>query len=100
LISVLGHEHELGSSFRLTLNPETPEELVLLDIPRWDFDWQFNYYPVENITLKPGDLMRIECSWDRSLRDPELEPAYVLWADGTDDEMCFATATVREGSGS
>ncbi len=96
IISVLGHEHELGHSFKLTLNPGTPDEQVLLDIPRWEFGWQFNYYPIDEIMVKPGDWVRIECSWDRTLRDPELEPAYVLWADGTDDEMCFGTMTVRE----
>ena len=69
---------------------------MLLDIPRWEFGWQFNYYPIDEIMVKPGDWVRIECSWDRTLRDPELEPAYVLWADGTDDEMCFGTMTVRE----
>ena len=79
----------------MTLNPETEAERVLLDIPRWDFDWQLNYYPVEDIELEPGDIVRIECSWDRNLRDPSLEPAWVLWADGTNDEMCFATITVR-----
>ena len=98
IVSVLGHEHELGASFRMTLNPETEAERVLLDIPRWDFDWQLNYYPVEDIELEPGDIVRIECSWDRNLRDPSLEPAWVLWADGTNDEMCFSTILVREHS--
>ena len=79
----------------MTLNPDTPQELVLLDIPEWDFQWQFNYEPVEEIIIGSSDVVRIECSWDRSLRDPELEPAYVLWADGTDDEMCFATIITR-----
>jgi hypothetical protein len=96
IVSVLGHEHELGKSFRMTLNPGSAEELVLLDIPRWDFSWQLNYHPREEIVVGPGDSVLIECSWDRSLRDAELEPAYVLWADGTDDEMCFATMTVRQ----
>ncbi len=95
IVSVLGHEHELGRTFRMTLNPDTPEERILLDIPQWDFDWQYNYIPAEEIVLEPGDWVRIECSWDRSLRDPELEPAYVFWADGTDDEMCFSTIVTR-----
>ncbi len=95
LVGVLGHEHEIGASFRMTLNPDTPEELVLLDIPRWDFDWQFNYVPLDDIRVEPSDIVRIECAWDRSLRRPDLEPAYVLWADGTNDEMCFSTITVR-----
>ena len=95
IVSVLGHEHELGASFRMTLNPGDDDEVVLLDIPKWDFDWQLNYYPVEDIDLSPSDIVRVECSWDRSLRDPTLEPSYVLWADGTNDEMCFSTITVR-----
>ena len=97
LLNVFGHMHELGSSFRMTLNPGEPDELVLLDIPRWDFDWQLLYEPLEDIEVSAGDWLRIECTWDRSLRDPTLEPAYVLWADGTDDEMCFATATIKPG---
>lgn len=95
IISIFGHEHELGTSFRFTLNPDTAEEVVLLDIAEWDFDWQLNYEPVESIVLAPNDVIRMECSWDRALRDPELEPAYIVWADGTDDEMCFASMVTR-----
>ncbi|MDH3606187.1 MAG: cytochrome c [Acidimicrobiia bacterium] len=98
IISVLGHMHELGRSFRMTLNPDEADEQILLDIPDWTFDWQFNYNLAEEITVEQGDTIRIECSWDRSLRDPDLEPAYVLWADGTDDEMCFATVSTYESS--
>jgi hypothetical protein len=95
IISVLGHMHELGKSFRMTLNPGRADEMILLDIPTWDFEWQFNYELAADIALEAGDEIRIECTWDRSLRDDELEPAYVLWADGTDDEMCFATVVMR-----
>ena len=95
IISVLGHEHEIGATFRMTLNPGASDERILLDIPTWSFDWQYNYEPAEPISVKPGDTVLIECSWDRSLRDPDLEPSYILWADGTNDEMCFSTMTVR-----
>ncbi len=95
IVSIFGHEHELGSAVRLTLNPDTPEERILLDIPKWSFDWQYNYYPVESIVLDRDDTLRIECEWDRSLRDPKLEPSYVLWANGTNDEMCFWSITTR-----
>ncbi len=95
IVSVFGHEHEIGASIRLTLNPDTADEVVLLDIPKWDFDWQFIYEPVDSIVIERSDTIRVECTWDRALRDPELEPAYVLWADGTDDEMCFSTIVTR-----
>ena len=95
IVSVFGHEHEIGASFKMTLNPDTPEELVLLDIPVWDFDWQLIYEPTDSIVIDSGDTIRIECTWDRALRDPLLEPAYVLWADGTNDEMCFSSVVTR-----
>ena len=89
IVSVLGHQHGIGTTFRMTLNPDTPKERILLDIPKWDFEWQFNYDPIEEISIKPSDIIRLECTWDRSLRPPDIEPRYVLWADGSDDEMCF-----------
>ncbi|HYI62140.1 MAG TPA: YceI family protein [Acidimicrobiales bacterium] len=93
IIDVLGHMHELGRSFRMTLNPGTPGEKVLLDIPTWNFDWQLNYQPVEEIRVEEGDTLRIECTWDRGLRYDE-EPKYLLFAEGTEDEMCFSTYTL------
>ncbi len=93
IVDVLGHMHELGESFRMTLNPGTDEEKVLLDIPTWNFDWQLNYQPVEEVRIEEGDVLRIECTWDRGLRhDPE--PRYLLFAEGTQDEMCFSTYTL------
>ncbi len=95
IVSVWAHMHELGSSYRMTLNPGTPEETVLLDIPKWDFDWQLNYSPVDDVVLDADDVIRVECSWDRSLMDPDAEPRYVLWAEGTDDEMCYSQIVTR-----
>ena len=46
----------------MTLNPDTPEELVLLDIPVWDFDWQLIYEPTDSIIIDYGDTIRIECT--------------------------------------
>lgn len=93
IVDVLGHMHELGQSFRMTLNPGTDDEKVLLDIPTWNFDWQLNYQPVDEVRVEEGDTLRIECTWDRGLRhDPE--PRYILFAEGTEDEMCFSTYTL------
>ncbi|RMH75340.1 MAG: hypothetical protein D6683_11470 [Actinomyces sp.] len=92
LIGVLGHMHEYGSAFRMTLNPDTPDETVLLDIPVWSFEWQFTYRLADPIEIGPGDTVRIECTWDRSV-NPNNEPRYVLWAEGTGDEMCYSTMT-------
>jgi polyisoprenoid-binding protein YceI len=94
MLAVFGHMHEIGKTYRMTLNPGEPDEKVILDIPNWDFGWQFNYQPVDQIVLKKGDVLRVECSWDRSLM-PQPEPRYVTWAEGTEDEMCYSTVTSR-----
>ena len=77
----------------MTLNPDTPDELVIVDIPKWNFDWQLHYEPVDEIRIEPGDIIRIECTWDRSLV-PMEEPRYITWSDGTADEMCFSPVSV------
>ena len=90
IVAVHGHMHELGKSFRMTLNPGTPEEQILLDIPTWNFEWQLNYPLVEPVKVQDGDNLRIECTWDRSLKYTP-EPRYLLFSEGTEDEMCFST---------
>jgi len=93
ILSVLGHMHEIGSAYRMTLNPDTPEEKILLDIPTWSFEWQFYYEPVDDIHVTRDDVLRFECTWDRDLASFD-EPRYVIWNEGTVDEMCFSSVIV------
>lgn len=95
IVSIWGHEHEIGKSFTMTLNPDTPDEKVLLHIPNWDFDWQLDYRPIEDIVLEQDDIIRVECVWDRSRIPDDAEPRYVLWAEGTNDEMCYSQIITR-----
>ena len=91
--TVLGHMHEFGAAYRMTLNPDTREERILLDIPVWDFEWQLNYEPIEDIRIATSDIVRFECWWDRSLKYLP-EPRYITWNEGTVDEMCFSSISV------
>ena len=91
--TVLGHMHEFGAAYRMTLHPDTPRERILLDIGVWDFEWQLNYEPVEDIRIERGDIVRFECWWDRTLQ-PMPEPRYITWNEGTVDEMCFSSISV------
>ncbi len=90
IVGVLGHEHTLGRSFRLTLDPGTPQEKILLDIPTWNFDWQMNYQLETPLHVEKGQKLKMECTWDRSL-DSNRAPKYIVFAEGTEDEMCFGT---------
>jgi len=95
IISIWGHQHEIGASFKMTLNKGTPDETVLLDIPRWSFDWQLNYEPVEQVVLEPGDRIHVECTWDRARIPADAEPRYIMWSEGTNDEMCYSQIVTR-----
>jgi hypothetical protein len=98
IVKLAGHMHELGLSIRLTLNPDTDTERILLDIPDWDFQWQFDYHPVEEIILKNDDIIRVDCSWNRE-RAPYKAVGYILWALGTGDEMCYSAITTAPITG-
>ncbi len=90
IIGVFGHEHTLGKTFRLTLDPGTPQEKILLDIPNWNFDWQMNYQLATPLHVTAGEPVQMECTWDRSL-DPYRPQRYVVFAEDTESEMCFGT---------
>ncbi len=93
ITGTLGHMHTLGKTFRFTLDPGLPTQKVLLDIPVWNFDWQMNYEIKKPIHVEAGQTIRMECSWDRSL-EPNRAPKYIVFAEGTEDEMCFGTYAI------
>ncbi len=93
VIGVAGHMHLLGRALKIEVNPGTQEERTLLDIPVWDFDNQ-GAHPIKPVRLKAGDDVRVTCRHDQSLRDrlPAFEgqpDRWVLWGEGTTDEMCL-----------
>lgn len=90
-IEILPHMHEKGKSIQIILNPDTPDEQILMDIPRWDFHWQGTYQWVEPVEIQAGDVLRLTCVWDNTQSD---NPRYIVWGEGTDDEMCLTFITV------
>jgi len=101
ILAVAGHMHLLGASIRVELNPGTPSAQVLLDIPRWDFHWQNAYALAEPIKANAGDVVRVTCRHDVTKRRDGAHgvprtPRYVLWGEGTADEMCLGILQVTE----
>lgn len=97
VINIWPHMHELGTTYRMTLNPGEDDERILVDIDRWNFDWQMSYDPIETLVFEPGDTVRVECAWDRSLWPAGLESRYIVWAEGTQDEMCYTSLALLRG---
>jgi hypothetical protein len=97
-----GHMHLLGASIRIELNPGTSRAQVLLDIPRWDFHWQNAYTLKRAVKAVPGDVVRVTCRHDVGKRAAGEQgvpkaPRYILWGEGTTDEMCLGVLQVTRG---
>jgi len=101
ILGVAGHMHLLGRSIRIETNPGTPEAKTILDIPVWDFDNQGSK-PIPPVHLDPADTVKVTCRHVQWLRD-ELpafegqEERYVVWGEGTTDEMCLGILQVAFG---
>jgi hypothetical protein len=94
-----GHMHLLGRSITVVANPGTARERMLVDVPVYDFDNQGSRTLAKPVPLRKGDTVRVTCTHDAKLRSmlPELAkqpPRYVVWGEGTSDEMCLGILTV------
>jgi hypothetical protein len=100
IYGVAGHMHLRGQDISVVLNPGTAKEQTLLHIPAWVFHWQDVYYLTQPVTIGPGDTVRVRCTFDNSKADQpvigtkQLTPRYVLWGEGSTDEMCLAMLSV------
>jgi mono/diheme cytochrome c family protein len=82
--SAVHHMHKLGTRGEQRIERADGSQTCLLELPRWDFDWQQAYRFVEPVRFEPGDRLRLACEWDNSAGDGP-----VGWGEGTGDEMCL-----------
>ncbi|MFI6511681.1 monooxygenase [Streptosporangium sp. NPDC050855] len=103
IYALAGHMHLLGRSIKVELNHGRSGERALLDIPKYDFDEQAIRPLAEPVAVKKGDRLRVTCTHDAGLRTmlPALKgsaPRYVVWGEGTSDEMCLGLVLWTPGA--
>jgi hypothetical protein len=81
---VFPHMHTLGRELRVDIGRASSDQ-CLIDVPRWDFDWQLAYWLDSPISVGPEDSATITCTYNTMERDETVN-----WGDGTLDEMCLA----------
>jgi hypothetical protein len=93
IYSFTPHMHLRGKSFLFeALYPDGREE-VLLDVPRYDFNWQNTYLLAAPKQMPEGTQIRCTAHYDNSadnLVNPDPEKA-VMWGDQTWQEMMVGT---------
>ena len=89
LLSLTPHMHLRGKSFRFEAEYPDGRQEVLLDVPRYDFNWQLRYELSEPKLMPKGTLMRCTAHYDNSaayLANPD-PTATARWGDQTWEEM-------------
>ena len=89
VLSFLPHMHLRGKSFRYEAHYPDGRQEVLLNVPRYDFNWQNTYVLARPKRLPAGTRVRCVATFDNSadnLSNPDPS-ASVRWGDQTWDEM-------------
>ncbi|WP_246267028.1 monooxygenase [Nonomuraea typhae] len=103
LHALAGHMHLLGRAIKVELNPGKAKAQTLLEVPDYNFDNQALQPLPKPVTVKKGDTIRVTCTHDASLRAQlpllrNLPPRYVVWGEGTQDEMCLGIGVASAAS--
>jgi hypothetical protein len=89
VLGFLPHMHLRGKACRYeAISPDGKRETVL-DIPRYDFNWQLLYRYAEPRTFKKGTTLKFLATFDNSAGNPANPDAKatVRWGEQTFDEM-------------
>lgn len=84
IYSVSQHMHLRGVGGRQVIKRQDGTEECLVQMPRYDFNWQTRYRFAQPKHFFPGDVLSLTCEWDNS-----DNPSAVNWGEGTEDEMCL-----------
>jgi hypothetical protein len=98
LYSLMPHMHYRGKSFRFTARYPDGKEEILLDVPRYDFNWQNVYKLAEAKRLPTGTEVQLVAHYDNSagnLFNPDPTKP-VMWGDQTWEEMMIGTLTMSK----
>ena len=88
-MAFLAHMHVRGKAFKYELIKPDGTTETLLDIPRYDFNWQLRYDLDQYRVLPKGSQIKITAVYDNSAANPaNPDPAkLVKWGPQTQDEM-------------
>jgi hypothetical protein len=95
IVSLMPHMHLRGKDFTIKAIAPDGSERILLQVPRYDFNWQTYYVPREPIAIPKGTKIECVAHFDNSKGnrfnpDPSIE---VRWGEQTWEEMMIGWLT-------
>lgn len=96
LYSLSPHMHLRGDTFRFVAHYPDGGEEILLEVPNFDFNWQFDYLLSEPKVIPRGTVMQCTATFDNSednIANPDPDKA-VQWGDQIWEEMMIGTIAI------
>ena len=89
ILEFMPHMHVRGAAFRYEMELDDGSRRTLLDIPRYDFDWQLVYRLREPVHVAKGTRIHATAWFDNSAKNPaNPDPTQtVVFGEQTTDEM-------------
>lgn len=96
LIALNPHMHLRGKSMQFRIITPDGQEQTLLNVPKYDFNWQLDYRLQERLKIQKGTRFEVIAHYDNSPNNPfNPDPtAEVQWGDQTWEEMMVGGAAV------
>lgn len=98
LRSIAPHMHTYGSSMTVRVLRSNGERACVLEIPKWRFGWEQNYWLANPISLGPDDELYLECHFDNSATNQPVpgRPPRDFAFGGNSQDMCAAFLSMTE----
>ena len=89
LLSFMPHMHVRGKAYRYELELPDKERRTLLEVPRYDFNWQLQYRLAVPVDAPAGSQLLGTAWYDNSTNNPaNPDPTHLVkWGAQTDEEM-------------
>jgi hypothetical protein len=91
--TVMPHMHYIGKDMTVSVNHPDGSSEIILDVPRYDFNWQTVYEFVEPLVVPKGSSISMISHHDNSVNNPANPsdpPIDVRWGESTTEEMAIA----------
>ena len=92
LIGITPHAHLICREMKATATEPGGQEVPLIWIKDWDFNWQGTYHYAEPVKLPANTLVHFTYTYDNStdnIHNPNNPPKPIHYGEQTTDEMAF-----------
>ena len=83
------HAHHRGGSTQVSVRYPDGHETPILSLPKYDFNWQYEYFLADPLTVPAGSKVITRWTYDNSTRNVDNpDPRHdVVWGEQSSEEM-------------